>query len=208
MDVLFCDIETSGLDHNKCQILEIAIVPYINNQIRLSDSLHYYVDNPCITYEIDALSKFGDRIKDRKPDVLSVPIEKLEDYLWNYFYTLGYSPSHRGSALNIGGKNFGGFDKNFILKYCPGVERCFSQRFVDIGNKFEMPGDLRLPDLETCRKRALARNYPGQQIQSSVTHTALEDAFLCAELYKGWCNDRLIQEYNISGCPTVADCKV
>jgi DNA polymerase III epsilon subunit-like protein len=174
---MFIDLETSGLDLNRCQILEVGMVKVEGTTVQMNDTLHFYLEWPQVTYETKALDLFGDRRKDRRKDVPIVnPAEGVERIR-------KYMDTDR-QKWNLGGKNLGKFDFQFLTKYCDGFETLVHHSFIDIGNKYEDPWDLNLPKLEVCRDRGVRC---GVAISGdSVTHTALEDAVLCAELYVGW----------------------
>lgn len=185
-NVLFCDLETSGLDPLVHQTLELAIVPYYEGKVLDKDGLHFYIDHPRITYDLEALKKFGDRINDRRRDVKVLDVRDVPARVLDYVDCwVGFDNSIKIKPT-FGGKNFGGFDKLFLNQLIPDLNRAIPHRSVDIGNKFHGPGDRGLPDLELCRKRALACGASGKYVHTSVTHTALEDAALCAELYDCW----------------------
>lgn len=186
--MFFADLETTGLNCQENQSVELAIVEFRGGVIDYNGGFHCYVDHKNLNFNVDALLKFGDRIRDRK---IGVPVyaaadvaTKLSEWL-NPRFEYSQKSIHSVS-LNMGGKNFAAFDLGFLKVLIPGFERIIKHRSSDLGNKYEDRDDEHLPDLETCRKRALKSGVKGFYVDQPVTHTALEDAALCAELYKGW----------------------
>lgn len=164
-----------------CQILEVGAVKVEGTTIQLDDALHFYIEWPQVTYETEALDLFGDRRKDRKPHVPVVTEAEACNRIYKYIFR-----TKEEGKWTLGGKNFAKFDLKFLNKMVNGFENMIDHRCIDLGNKYDDPLDDRLPGLETCRTRAIKCGVSGQVIGNTVTHTALEDALLCAELYVGW----------------------
>lgn len=168
--------------------MELAIVEFRLGDIDYDGGFHCYIDHKNLNFNVDALKKFGTRLDDRKPCVPCYRAEDVAKYLMNWFSArYEYSQIKPGpTAVNMGGKNFAAFDLGFLKVLIPGFERVIKHRSSDLGNKYEDRDDEHLPDLELCRQRAIKAGVKGRYINQQVTHTALEDASLCAELYKGW----------------------
>lgn len=165
--VVSMDIETTGLDPDTCQILEIGA--FCNN-----GSFHCYVNNGLIRGEPYALHMNHEILKKITdcdlihPDAITQEFDK-----WLFVVSR--------QKVTIAGKNFAAFDKAFLDKL-PGWPKMMKQhahyRFIDIGNLYWNPkidGDT-LPDLKTCMDRA--------GMLGNVPHTALEDAIIVHKLVK------------------------
>lgn len=182
---LFLDLETSGLSSDYNQILEIGIVEVKDGVVNYDNMFHCYIDHPRITYSFSTLKKFGDRIKDRKPDVRVLS----EDSASNSLKTFMRKHSAPNTAI-LGGKNVGIFDSRFLDKWIGAevMRGYIKHRIIDIGNLYGHPKDSCPPSLGECLVRARWFGINGRFINQLVGHTALEDAFQCAELYAGWWN--------------------
>lgn len=157
--IISIDIETTGLDMEVCQILEIGMVDEVRNEF------HCYVDNGIIIGEAYALQMNQAILKKiaggqgiSKYDVA----KKMKAWLPDDF--------------TVAGKNFGSFDLQF-LKKLPDWDIKIDHRIIDVGNLYWWPReDTKLPTLETCMVRA---GIPGL-----VTHNALEDAKIVMQLIR------------------------
>lgn len=165
------DLETTGLDHNYCQILEVGAVieDWEHGIVEGLPQFHAYVIHDRIVGEAYALSMHGvilRRIaKQEAPFKYLRPGEVLRE-LGTFAEKNGLDRMH----LNGAGKNFGSFDLNF-LKLLPGYGTVinFKHRSIDAGNLYWNPAiDKCLPNTEECLKRA--------GIQKEVAHNAVEDS--------------------------------
>lgn len=186
---VFCDLETSGLKAKENQVLEVAMVTFKEGVIDEKNSLHFYLNHKNITFNFDALVKFGDRVRDRVPGVrvASDPTEAASWIRQFLIYQAGGSPGS-GTKITFGGKNFASFDLPFLMDVCPWLYDFTKHRAIDLGNLYLDRQDYVMPDLSMCRERALKS---GVTISREVTHTALDDAIVTAELYKGWWDGKL-----------------
>jgi DNA polymerase III epsilon subunit-like protein len=171
--VTFVDLETSGLCPERCQILEVGLVTVRDGEIVAHT--HFYIDHPLITFEHGALVKFGDRHHDRVSGV-----EVATPFHAGYLIPDHLNVNWSGKAL-LGGKNVAGFDRLFLDRLILGLPA--GHRTVDIGNIYCRHDDPTIPDLAQCVKRG---KLMGIEVTKEVTHTALDDAWVCAELYAGW----------------------
>lgn len=170
------DIETSGLDSEKCVILSIGAV-VINLDTKEKEETFYGVINhksfhgePYALMLNDKLIKeiskneyidmFHDGhvlIKDNSVEVLNSFLEWLKPH----------------KEYSVVGKNFANFDLKFFEKvygHSP-----FNRRILDVGSMFyDVTKDEKIPNLSECLSRANMNNI--------VTHNALEDAQQVADL--------------------------
>jgi len=176
------DIETTGLDPDYCQILEIGAV--IDNWIDPIEQLsrfHCYVLNDQLVGEAYALSMH--------PVILRRIATQEKGF--NYF-----QPSHIAfefklwleinglyplkKHLNVAGKNYGSFDRQFLSKL-PNWKSFIKtrHRYIDPGNLYWDPViDDGLPNMKTCMEQA--------KIIGEVPHTAVGDALIIIKLIRAW----------------------
>lgn len=177
------DIETTGLDPDVCQILEIGAV--IDDWVRPVEKLpifHCYVINEPIIGEPYALHMHPEifrRIADRVKLVDSYKFlypEEVAGTFLNWLHDNKINPRKR--HITSAGKNFASFDLQFLKKLpqwselIPGTHRC-----IDPGNLYWLPdADYGLPSTKTCMRRA--------NIEGIVAHTAVEDALVVVKLVR------------------------
>ena len=163
--IISIDIETTGLDPENCQILEIGMVTQEGKEF------HCYVDNGIIIGEAYALQmnqKILKKIAEGNAISVYDVVKAMKDWLPVDFTVVG--------------KNFGSFDLQF-LKKLPDWDIKIRPRIIDVGNLYWRPESdgSRLPNLMTCMERA--------RITGPVPHTALEDAQLVMTLVSRYYND-------------------
>lgn len=166
------DIETSGLDPEYCQILEFGAV--IEDWVSPIDELrifHCYVTHDRIVGEPFGLQMNQEilhRIATRKNNCYThLPPDQIAQKFLSWLVERGITDGVR--AFTPAGKNFSGFDRQFIKKL-PGFKDIrMHHRAIDPAMLFWNPDtDDTLPDSLTCLKRA--------GIEGSVTHKAIDDA--------------------------------
>lgn len=178
------DLETTGLDPENCQIIELGAV--IDDWLEpLSDqpTFHCYVKRRDFKGEPYALSMHSEIFKriateedvynylypgEVGPEFLTW-IERNDGAQWN-------SEEGRYDRFNAAGKNFASFDDRFLRKL-PNFLTCFRyrHRIIDPAMMYWNPlKDEKLPDSKTCMERA--------GLDGEVAHTALEDAQMVARL--------------------------
>lgn len=170
------DIETSGLDAEKCVILSIGAV-VINLDTKEKEHTFYGVINHesfhgepyALMMNAELIEKIakgnveevsGNGNLYLKADPISVPSAFLR-----------WLEPHK--EYSVVGKNFANFDLKFFEKaygHSP-----FNRRILDVGSMFyDVIKDDKIPNLSECLSRASMNNI--------VTHNALEDAQQVADL--------------------------
>lgn len=166
--IVSIDIETTGLDPETCQILEIGAV-------RIGATpFHCYVIYDQIQGEPCALHMNHNILREivvRDPKYVFLKPQEV----WYHFSA--WLP--HDAKITIAGKNYGSFDKQFLDRlhgWKKLMSRIASHRFIDSGNLFWQPaidGD-RLPSLQTCMRRA--------GMVCNVPHDAVSDAKIVLRL--------------------------
>jgi hypothetical protein len=206
--MLYCsiDIETSGLDHEKNNLLSISVIvedtklklpfeeiPKFNAIIpdfNIYGSPRALVMNSKI---IDLIAEYHDtnqtNIKklEEKTGYKFIIKEKLTFKLYEFLCLNGYGDGLKVTkfdgntpplTINVAGKNFGTFDKLF-LQQLPWWQKLIRtrQRVLDPSILMvDWKKDTSLPNLTTCKERA--------GIEGVVTHNALEDAWDVIEVLR------------------------
>lgn len=172
------DIETTGLDPERCQILEVAMV---------AEDLVTPVDElPALNIRVKHPSYFGDRealkmnerlIQEIEADSLLIDDEgfvnltrrRNYEYLDSTDIRTWLVSAHAGSERAVAcGKNVAGFDLPFMKHNCHSISGMFIHRVLDPGTLYYDPAiDVRPPSLAQCLERA--------GLPSDVKHTALAD---------------------------------
>lgn len=214
MDFLSIDVETGGLDYKQNDLLEISYLwcpsdtpldkcksltlllyphdpgPYVNGKVipyrlsleaiwmhtangllvELSETEPYSLFNP-INLGTEQHKKYG-ILKNK--DTASVILNWFKDTI----------PKGK---INICGKNYGMFDKDFLEKYQLDdkhlqPEYKFSHRVLDPGNMYVLKTDKHIPDLKECVKRSKSINIPAGLV--AKPHRALYDAYVTAALIR------------------------
>lgn len=190
------DIETTGLDPETCEVLEIGAV--INSTIDLEGlpTFRYRILRDSYKGEPYALNMHQDLFKDlatKKRTTGSHSVGgsrwhkewyglecEFPEYFADWLRSWGIDPTKFTAA----GKNFAGFDGPFLKKIKGDVNWC--HRVLDPGSMYARSDDEVVPDtLECCRRAGIRpENIPGDP------HTAIHDALVVVELIRrGFDND-------------------
>ena len=179
------DLETSGLDAENCQILEVgAVLEDTNNILPLEDlpTYHAYIKHPRgnISGNIFALNLNASIIeklkneKKYKDKYNYIKVEDLaDDFLaWCKIQGLEIKETNGNfhTTITVAGKNFAGFDRKFLDKVPDFSKKIrMRQRVLDPAILFtRWHEDDAPPPLDECNAR-IDHNVP-------VQHTAVEDS--------------------------------
>jgi len=200
MKYISLDIETTGINPDRNQILEIGAiyddlsVPYA--PIETLPRFHAYVVHDEYVGSGYALSlnhkilKTIEEWKKLSPEERRLKTEKTGTYFLkpdDVLMELGCFIRNVGIPMHnvIGaGKNFASFDKvflsklPFVNKYFGGTPARFewSHRSIDPAILYWQPGDKEIPSSKLCMERA--------GIDGEVAHTAIEDAEVIIKLIR------------------------
>lgn len=166
------DLETTGLNPDTCQILEVGIV--IDDWVTPIDELpvfHCYVTHDLIYGEPFALQMNAAILKklaegsEKNPGFAFVREDYVSESIASFLRHNGFNTSR----VPVAGKNFAGFDRQFLRRLPEGNKLQFNQRVYDPAMLFWRPWeDGSPPDTKKCMKRA--------GIEGEVAHTAVADA--------------------------------
>lgn len=169
------DIETSGLDPERCQVLELAAVVEMDwkTPVRHLPTFRALVNTGPITGEPTALAMNAELIR----EMAGAPKCDLDGAIIDLagFLDLHFPDRHdRGRGVTIAGKNFGAFDYAFLRRAKAWELIRPKHRFIDVGNLWWNPRtDPCLPSLTECRVSAGVPFRP--------EHSAVEDCLSVVE---------------------------
>jgi DNA polymerase III alpha subunit (gram-positive type) len=192
------DIETTGLDPETCQILQIGAVIEDTVKLKSTEELPKFqclVENSHVsgsTFALnmnrEILAKLGeleradrdDRSEIRKKYNI-IPTNLVAKSFAMWLAANGVQAPEKSDmvSITVAGKNFGVFDKLFLEKL-PGWTSLirFKQRMIDPAILcMDWTTDSGPPNLQTCMHRA--------QVEGSVTHDALQDAIDVVKVVRG-----------------------
>ncbi len=187
MKYVSIDIETTGLNHDICNVIEFAaIADDLSLQMPL-ESLptfqtyilqDHYVGEPfALAMHAEIFRKIANWQKES--DINICAAAELLPRFHTFLTTLaGYTAPNGILKINVAGKNFGNFDSKFLEKL-PHHDLLvkFNHRILDPAMLYFNPEeDDILPGTEKCLKRA--------GIAADVKHTALEDAINVVKLLR------------------------
>jgi len=189
MKYVSIDIETTGLDPQKCQVLQIGAVIEDTNRVIPLDQLakfncivehQEYVGQPtALAMNAKILKVLGDmerlvdkeeRVNYRKVNNI-VPVGMVAQSFSMWLIANGFKATETGAVkINAAGKNFATFDKLFLQNIIGWTSKIqMRQRIIDPAILFvDWINDDSLPNLNSCIKRA--------GLDGEVSHDALDDA--------------------------------
>jgi DNA polymerase III epsilon subunit-like protein len=177
MPYVSIDIETTGLDPETCQILEIGAV--WDDWTRPIDQLPKYhrlvVHNEYRgnAYALALNAALLRRLSGAREPWFLDPDRVADDFA-TWLKACGWNGQ---TGLTPAGKNFASFDRQF-LKRLPRFEQVVKMhhRTLDPAVLWWKPEDEKLPDSKTCYERA--------GLDNKVAHTAVEDALAVVRLVR------------------------
>lgn len=184
MILISIDLESTGLNPETCQILEMgAVITDLTKPYRYENApkFHCFVkpNNEVITGEYYALNmnkKILKAINEETPPYLyfykDQVAEKFANFLWDNIIDIDLS------KYNFCGKNFASFDLPFLKKLPKWDKIKYHHRMLDPGSLYFQLGDKELPNTEECCKRA------GIELSKDERHNALYDADIVIQLIR------------------------
>ena len=193
------DTETTGLDPETCQILEVgAVIDDWTTPFALLPKFRCYVNNGAIAGQPYALSMHPKILRAiatgrtefsghqhnenggwREDEEVPIYHAGRVAYIFEeWLRSNRLQPSSK--KLTVAGKNYGAFDHQFLKRLPQFTEYIKMQhRFIDPGNLYYDPSiDDGPPDTKECMVRA--------GIEGEVSHTAVEDAMTVVKLIRYW----------------------
>lgn len=185
--ILILDIETTGLDPVKDQIIQFGCIAYDPEKNRIIDTMqvglvherisgNYYALDMNVNL-LDSMLRAAKRIYAGESVPGWLKASEFKEHLFRWLVNQGFEVKDGNISITACGKNAASFDVPFIkntfdadtpLTYVDGEIR-FRHRVLDIGSIMYDPKlhGSTLPDLSTCLRLA---GWPGD-----VAHTAIQD---------------------------------
>ena len=199
MKYVSIDIETTGLDPETCQTIQIgAVIEDTNNPLPIEDLPRFkclvehpqYTGSPfALVMNKDILAQLGELERANKEEraeirkrynILPEGLVAKSLGMWLQANGLGDPESKTGQIrITVAGKNFATFDKLFLQKlsgWSTSIQ--IRQRMIDPTILcMDWTKDDGLPNLAECMKRA--------GVEGAVTHDALQDAIDVVRVMRG-----------------------
>ena len=193
MKYVSIDIETTGVNSKKDEIIEVAAV--------IDDTDWFLQQNPSVpvdelpsfqTYIIKNSNRYTgnpftlsmhkliwERIHNRTEGYNYLYKNQIEEKFEEFLMDNGIKMNDDGEIwFTAAGKNFTGFDKIFLDRQIPYWKDSIknNRRVIDPAAFYFEEDDDKLPDTETCMQRA--------GITAPLTHEALDDAKVVVQLIR------------------------
>jgi oligoribonuclease len=187
MTYVSVDIETTGLNPENCQVLEIgAVIDDGVTPIEDCPTFHCYVDHVLILGEPFAVSMHPmilRRIATHEEGYTYLQPWEVPTRFHDFLKEHGLDPEDE--KIVVAGKNYASFDAHFLRKLTDWDKHVrVHHRILDPAAMYWQPeiDGVELPDTKTCMERA--------GISGEVAHTAIEDARVVALLIRRAIDDR------------------
>jgi len=187
MQYVGIDLETTGLDPDNCQVVELgAVIDDLKTPLHQLPKFRYRVKEPCYRGEPYALSLHADLFREiaahrDDPDNFDDnDVIDSEDHLTFWFAEWLKKNGVDGCNFVAAGQNFANFDALF-LRLLPKSDRIkWHHRVLEAGPMFVRATDKFLPDTMTCVQRAGIdiSDIPGKP------HTAIYDILVTCALIR------------------------
>lgn len=194
MKYVSIDIETTGLDEEKHQIIEFAAIiedsskhltfqeiPKFRRIVLNAEGMYNFSSYACNMNKriIEIISIIENGGKYQPLDLFNLDDTFCYDYQLSEEFS-NFLDAHqiRTENVNAAGKNFKGFDQKFLSKLMGFNRRIkFNYRGLDPGTIFiDWDNDSSVPNTEKCKQRA--------GFTKEVTHEALQDAWDVIQLLR------------------------
>jgi hypothetical protein len=180
MKYVSIDLETTGLDPDTCQILEIgavfnddslplALCPIFHRLVWPASGL-FKGEAYALWMNAHIIKEIHDANAKKVGQDVLVNCGSLQYQLADWLASVGYTrPEGKPvSGVVAAGKNFAGFDVRFLRRYEVDRFVTFKHRVIDPGMYYHQKEDDVPPDTALCLKRA--------NLEGSVQHRAVDDA--------------------------------
>lgn len=179
------DIETTGLDQDYDQVLQIAAVidgpDFLNHRIEALPYFNVVIQHDrlygqpaALAMNASLLARIGKGDRVETPAQASCGLEQfLRDHLDD-------------GRITAAGKNFASFDRQFLRRFCPLAMKLVHHRSIDPGTMYAHPADRCPPGTEECFNRmndAQAR-VGFSPVPAWTQHDALSDARMVVRLIR------------------------
>jgi oligoribonuclease (3'-5' exoribonuclease) len=180
------DVETTGLDPSRHQILELAMVVETDWQTSPESlpTLHYIVQHDELTGTPTALAMNAELVRQltERPTLRRAPTSGSHDLartVREFLIANFGDPARSGKrVVTAAGKNLA-FDLGFLGRLPHWPAELFRHRVIDAGNLWWEPArDDKLPDTALCLSRA--------GLLPVRAHDALEDSRAVVKLVRRW----------------------
>lgn len=166
------DVETTGLNIKKCQLLEVGICYcntdadfYHGSTYRSWVVHHHWIEGE--PFALDMNKRIIEQIKNGEGLLPKLVFKEVADFIKEH---LGLNDANKPFSFTAAGKNFQ-FDNEFLI-WDNGVKP--RHRVLDPGSMYARSTDEKPPDLKTCCERA------GVPVDDKQTHRAAYDAMITA----------------------------
>jgi oligoribonuclease (3'-5' exoribonuclease) len=182
MKYISIDIETTGLSHYSCQILQFAAIFEDTNVDLMIDKLPYFntfIKHDYFQFEENALKMHANSgLLEEYFNAEKIEKEEIVHEFIKWLQDLGYEKNDDGQIeIVVAGKNYNAFDRNFLHNVPYWIHEIKDHRRVlDPAILYvDWEEDKVPPNLVTCLYRSDPQ-YEINGVEIKITHNALEDA--------------------------------